>query len=120
MKMLSFTPTYIWKKNFIEDIAIYLNVILINCTTDDFIDFNVTKFPPYQYSNLNYSFYQLIMEPDVYIGPYSKFFRLYPSLGTSCFIYVSNNYFPTNYSDTYDYIQILEENFPKAVVLNQA
>ena len=118
IKMLTFTPNYLWEKYFIEDVAIYLNVILINCTTDDFIDFNATKFPPYQYSNLNYSFYQLIMEPDVYVGTYSKFFRLFPSLG-SCFVYVSNNYFPTNYSDSYDYIQILEENFPKAVVFNK-
>ena len=118
IKMLTFTPNYLFEKYFIEEVAIYLNVILINCTTDDFIDFNATKFPPYQYSNLNYSFYQLIMEPDVYVGTYSKFFRLFPSLG-SCFVYVSNNYFPTNYSDSYDYIQILEENFPKAVVFNK-
>ena len=58
------------------------------------------------------------MEPDVYISGYSKFFRIFPTLG-SCFIYFSNNYFPTNYYDSYDYIQILEENFPKAVVFKQ-
>ena len=119
IKMLSFVPTYMWEKYTLDDIAIYLNVILINCTTDDFLTFNRTYFHPYQYSNLNYSFYQLIMEPDADKNPYNKFFTLFPSLGNSCFIYVSNNYFPTNYSDSYEYIQILEENFPKAVVFNQ-
>ena len=59
------------------------------------------------------------MEPDVYLEGSSIFFSLKFDKATSCFVYVSNNYFPNIYSDSYDAIQILEENFPKAVVFNQ-
>ena len=59
------------------------------------------------------------MEPDVYPEGSSIFFSLKFDKATSYFIYVSNNYFPNNYSDSYDAIQILEENFPKAVIFKQ-